>query len=139
MKFYFTTTLAALWSILKIQILIPFWNDFCYVHYVDDHDRYIHLYFNTIFTTPKSWITNNNFIIFASTFTTLWLWKQKRLYQCYYHAHYAMTVLKNKSIFIVTLLSLRIYLVVVATFTTPWSWHKIKLIFIPILFSLHNF
>ena len=46
---------------------------------------------------------------------------------------------KNKSIYILTLLSLSIYLVVAAMFTTPWSWHKIKLIFIPIIFSLHIF
>ena len=96
-----------------------------------------HIYIFTIFTTPKSWIIDNDLMIFAYTFTALWLWK-KRLYSCCYYGHYAMIVPK-KSIYILTLLSLSIYLVVAATFTTPWSWHKIKLTFIPTVFLLHNF
>ena len=51
-------------------------------------------------------------------------YEKKRLCSCWYYAHYAMIVPKNKSIYILTLLSLSIYLVVAATFTTPWSWHK---------------
>ena len=48
-------------------------------------------------------------------------YEKKRL--CYDRA---MIMPKNKSIYILTLLSLSIYLVVAATFTTPWSWHKIN-------------
>ena len=53
-------------------------------------------------------------------------YEKKRLCSCWYYAHYAMILPKNKSIYILTLLSLSIYLVVTATFTTPWSWHKIN-------------
>ena len=53
-------------------------------------------------------------------------YEKKRLCSCWYYARYAMILLKNKSIYILTLLSLSIYLVVAATFTTPWSWHKIN-------------
>ena len=78
MKFYFTTTLTTLWSISKKQILIPSYKRFLYyVHYLDDHGKYIYLHFNTTFTTPKWWITNNDLMIFASTFVTLWLWKKE--------------------------------------------------------------
>ena len=66
-------------------------------------------------------------------------YEKKRLCSCWYYAHYAMILPKNKSIYILTLLSLSIYLVVAAMFTTPWSWHKIKLTFIPTVFLLHNF
>ena len=53
-------------------------------------------------------------------------YEKKRLCSCWYYAHYAMILPKNKSIYILTLLSLSIYLVVAATFTAPWSWHKIN-------------
>ena len=86
---------------------------------------YIYLHFNTTFTTAKSGITNHDLEIFASTFTVLWFWKRR---DCV-HVATTFTMLlscrKNKSIFILTLLSLSIYLVVAARFTTPWSWHKI--------------
>ena len=122
----------------KIQILVPSLKRFL-LRSLHRWSWQIYLHFNTKFTTPKSWITNNDFIIFASTFITPVIMKKNRLCECRYYAHYAMIALKNKSIFIVTLHSLSIYLAVAATFTTQWSWHKIKLISIPILFSLHNF
>ena len=53
-----------------------------------------HIYIFTIFTTPKSWIIDNDLMIFAYTFTALWLWK-KRLYSCCYYGHYAMIVPKK--------------------------------------------
>ena len=84
----------------------------------------IYIYISTLHSTLhtlKSWITNNNLMIFASTFTTPWLRKKRDSV----HVATTLTMLwscqKNKSIYILTLPSLSIYFVVAATFTTPWS------------------
>ena len=110
MKFYFTTTLTTLWSISKRK------RSLYYSHYLDDHDRYIYIY---IFTF-QHYIHYTEVLLRSLRCD----YEKKRLCSCWYYAHYAMIVPKNKSIYILTLLSLSIYLVVAATFTTPWSWHK---------------
>ena len=108
MKFYFTTTLTTLWSISKRK------RSLYYSHYLDDHDRYIYIYISTLHSLQGS----------TSTFTTLWLWKKKIVFMLVLRSLCFDRAKKNKSIHILTLLSLSIYLVVAATFTTPWSWHK---------------
>ena len=43
----------------------------------------IYIYISTLHSTlhtPKSWTANNNLMIFASTFTTPWLWKKEILF-----------------------------------------------------------
>ena len=84
-------------------------------------------------------------MIFATTFTTPWLWKKNILLLLLLRSLHYDYGKKNKSIFIPTLLSLHIYLDDKILFCYCCYVHyamiitKNKLIFISVLISLHNF